>query len=248
FGRLKDPAYVQRSLSNHDDVIAQFQDFQIVHFRNDRPRSSKYGRSLLKSARRLWRQLQLMEDGMVVARLDRAPMRYVFQVPGGDLDLDSQVRLIEKYRDMYKKKKVIDPATGKPTYERNVMTADEDLFVPVSKDYPADVRVLQGQGNLHDIGDVQYFQNKLFSRLEIPKALMGEERDVTGRLLLTNQDMHLVRKVSRRRAVLAAGYREICDLQLALLGIDPLKAEYTLKFVPLITDDELNRSNIEKSQ
>src|SRR5262249_28059126 len=51
-----------------------------------------------------------------------------------------------------------------------------------------------------------------------------------------------------RRAVLAAGYREICDLQLALLGIDPLKAEYALKFVPLITDDEMNRSNIEKSQ
>src|SRR5262249_60776203 len=98
FGRLKDPAYVQRSLSNHDDVIAQFQDFQIVHFRNDRPRSSKYGRSLLKSARRLWRRLQLMEDGMVVARLARTPMRYIFHVPGGDLDLASQLTLIHNYR------------------------------------------------------------------------------------------------------------------------------------------------------
>jgi hypothetical protein len=244
FGRLEDKAYTQRD--DAGNIRAEFDAFQIVHFRSDRPRSSQYGRSLVHSARRIWRQLQLMEDGMVVGRLARAYMRYVFKIPGGDLALEDQRSLIEMYKDLYQKKKVIDPTTGKMSVEKSVLTADEDFFIPVSEDKPGDVTALEGSARIGEIRDVEYFQNKMFTRLEIPKAMMAFERDVNAKSTLGTEDKHLVRKVKRRRGIVAAGLRQVYDTQLMLFKIDPTKAEYEIQFPTLATEDELAKANVEK--
>lgn len=252
--RIEDKFGILTGFEQRDEqmrVIAKWEPWQIIHFRNDRPRSSKYGRGLLQSGRRVWRQLQLIEDGTVVTRLARAPMRYAYMVPGGDATPSEQMETIAAYKNLYQKKRLTqDPITGKVTHEPTALTPTEDIFITTSKESPADVKVLQGQGNIGDSSQLEYFRDMFLTKVEIPKGLLGLSRDISqlGANGLNEADRHLCRKVNRRRGQLAAGVRQACDLELAVNGINPLAVEYQIKFPPLVGENAKVTADVEQIQ
>jgi len=116
----------------------------------------------------------------------------------------------------------------------------------VSEDSKADVGVLQGATNLGNIRDVEYFQNKLFAGLKVPKAFLGFEKEVKAKATLVEEDIQFARGVGRIRKGLRAGIRQVCDYQLKLKGIIPVKGLYTIKFARISMVDELRKYTIEK--
>jgi len=244
YGRLKEQAYHQRDVTTHV-TVAEFEKWQIVQFSNA-GRRKKYGRSVLDPIRRPYKQLQMMEDGMVIGRLTRAHLRYKWLIDVTGMDQKQAQDHLKKVKKDLRKKRTINPVTGKLDVNTNPLTAEEDFFVGVTKDSKADVDVVQGQGNLGDIGDVEHFQNKLFSGLKVPKAYLGLERDINAKATLTEQDIQFARSVRRVQAAVRKGLRQLFDLELILKGIIVANVEYSIKFSSISMVDEMRKWQVEK--
>ena len=151
-----------------------FEEWQVAHFRiaTDGARLP-YGRSILESARKLWKQLQLAEDAMLVYRLIRAPERRVFYIEVGNTDPKDVPQYIEKMKASMKKSSVVDPTTGSMNMKYNPITYEEDYFIPLRGEKGAKIETLQGAANLNDIADVEYLQNKLFAAIKVPRAYLN---------------------------------------------------------------------------
>lgn len=156
------------------------ENWQVSHFRllgNDA--FLPYGSSILESARRIWRQLILMEDAMLVYRVIRAPERRVFYIDVGNVPPDQVANYMEQSQTSLKRQPVIDRNTGKMDLRFNPYTQEEDYFLPVrGGESGTKIDTLAGGVNAAAIEDVEYIQKKLFAALKIPKAYLGYDEDI----------------------------------------------------------------------
>jgi len=151
------------------------QNWQVAHFRlqgNDA--FLPYGSSILESARRIWRQLILIEDAMLVYRVIRAPERRVFYIDVAGIPPDDVPNVIENARTQLKSQEVIDKDTGRVDLRYNPWSVDIDYFIPIrGTEGGTRIDTLPGGTNTTAIDDVEYIQKKLFAALKVPKAYIG---------------------------------------------------------------------------
>tara|TARA_B100001250_G_scaffold163619_1_gene140713 strand:- start:144 stop:1049 length:906 start_codon:yes stop_codon:yes gene_type:complete len=156
------------------------ENWQISHFRllgNDA--FLPYGSSVLESARRIWRQLILIEDAMLVYRVIRAPERRVFYIDVGNVPPEEVTNYLEQATSTLKRSQVVDNTTGKVDLRYNPMSVDEDYFIPVrGGDSGTKIDTLAGGQNTAAIEDVEYIQKKLFAALKIPRAYLGYDEEI----------------------------------------------------------------------
>lgn len=108
------------------------ESWQIAHFRllgNDA--FLPYGSSVLESARRIWRQLILIEDAMLVYRVVRSPERRVFYIDVGAVPTEQIPTYMEAAQSKLKRAPVVDKATGRMDLRYNPLSVDEDYFIPI---------------------------------------------------------------------------------------------------------------------
>jgi hypothetical protein len=153
----------------------EFNSWEIAHFRllgDDR--KLPYGTSMLEKARRIWKQLILGEDAMLVYRVSRAPERRVFKVYVGNMDDGDIQPYVQRFAAQFKKDMITDSSTGNVDMRFNQMAVDQDFFIPVrDPSAPNPIETLQGAQNLSEIADIEYIQKKLLTALRIPKAFLG---------------------------------------------------------------------------
>jgi len=250
FGQLEDVAFTQ-----HDPrtwaPIAKFAAWQIVHFRYQRTFHRMYGTSVLQPVRRVYKQLQLMEDGMVIGRLYRSHVRFAVYVPVEGMSKDDAEEYIEKLRKKFKRKERYNPTTGRIEAFPTPMGASDDFWIGVRKDVQGKVDVLQGQGNLANIGDVEWFQNKLFAAIKVPKALLGfsdrgSQGGLAGTSMLTEQDVNFARTLRRLQQVLVEGIKLVLRVAALLEGLVVSDEDFDIEFPPISTVDELRNWQIEQ--
>ncbi len=241
WGRLdKKHPYIQKG--DLEDTVAEFKDWQIIHFKMTKDRSSKYGvdGSVLFPIRKVYKQLAMIEDSLVLARLTRAIQRYAYLIDTEGIESgEATLEYLDKVMERMKKRRTIDPMTGKMDLEYNPMSMEEDIFIGTKKDSKSNVKVLQGSTNLGILSDVEYFRNKKFAGVKVPKAYLSHEKDVRARAMITEQDVQFARTVRRVQISLLAGLKKLFDFVLATRGIDPSKAEYEIQLPILSTIDEL---------
>ena len=153
-----------------------FENWQIAHFRilgNDK--YAPYGSSILEAARRIWRQLILLEDAMMAYRIVRSPERRVFYIDVGNITAPDVEQYMEKVVTQMKRNQVIDPSTGRVDLRYNPMSIDEDYFIPVRGGQSSRIESLPGGTYTGDIDDVKYLRDKLFSALKIHPAYLSRD-------------------------------------------------------------------------
>ena len=164
------PAAVRFRWATQGNTILEI--WQISHFRllgNDS--FLPYGTSILESARRIWRQLILIEDAMLVYRIIRAPERRVFYIDVGNVPPEDVPNYIEQAKSALKKSTITSSTTGQADLRYNPMAVDEDYYIPVrGGDTGTKIDTLAGGTNATAIEDVEYIQKKLFAAIKIPKA------------------------------------------------------------------------------
>jgi len=112
-----------------------FEDWQVAHFRLlEDTRKLPYGRSILDPARKLWKQLQLAEDSMLVYRITRAPERRVFYIDVGNLEHADVAQFVQQFQIQLKKQPIVDQKTGNMNMKYNPMNVTEDYFIPMRAD------------------------------------------------------------------------------------------------------------------
>jgi len=207
-----------------------FNSWQIGHFRllgDDR--RLPYGTSVLEKARRIWKQLLLSEDAMLVYRVTRAPERRIFKIYVGNIDEQDVPSYVQKIANNFKKTPVIDQRTGQIDTRYNQMAQDQDYFIPVrDASAPSPIETLAGAQNLSEIADIEYLQKKLFTALRVPKPFLGfEEANGDGKNLAL-QDIRFTRTINRIQQSMIQELNKIAIVHLYLLGLEDELENFTL--------------------
>jgi len=199
--------------------------YKIVHFRINDNKYAPYGKSLLDSSRTVWKQLQLLEDAVIVYRLVRAPARRVWYIDTGNLSPDKALAYVNKIKNMLRKKPIIDPLTGKVTDHTKALSYTEDYWIPVRQGSTGNkVETLESQPRLGEVDDLQYFREKILFFMRIPKAFFTEEATVqlSGKSLAA-MDVFFGRAVERVQKFVLNGLYKIAYIYLILKNVKPDK-------------------------
>jgi hypothetical protein len=220
-----------------------YDSFEIAHFRllsdtNFLP----YGRSMIEPARKVFKQLILMEDAMLIHRIMRAPERRIFKIDVGNIppnEVDSHIANI-----ITKMKKIpyIDQATGEYNLEFNMQNMLEDFYLPVrGGDSGTAIENLPGLGNDGQIEDIEYLRNKMMAALKIPKAFLGYDEGVEGKSTLAAEDVRFARTIERIQRIVTAELTKIAIVHLYSQGFeneDLINFELTLTSPSIIYEKQ----------
>ena len=198
------------------------ENWQVSHFRllgNDA--FLPYGSSVLEGARRIWRQLILIEDAMLVYRVIRSPERRVFYIDVGNIPPENVADYLEQAQTSLKRNAVVDKTTGQVDLRYNPLSVDEDYFLPVrGGDSGTKIDTLAGGSNTTAIEDVEYIQKKLFAALKIPKAYLGYDEDIGAKATLAQEDIRFSRSIQRIQKTLIAELNKIAIIHLYTHGFE----------------------------
>jgi hypothetical protein len=192
-------------------------------------RKLPYGTSMLEKARRIWKQLLLSEDAMLIYRTSRAPERRIFKVFVGNMDDKDVEAYVQRVANKFKRDQVVDNKTGNVDLRFNQMAVDQDYFVPVrdpAQGSPIDT--LPGAQNLSEIADIEYIQKKLLTALRVPKAFLGFEEVVGDGKNLSLQDIRFARTINRIQKSMLSELNKIAIIHLFLLGFEDELSNFTL--------------------
>jgi hypothetical protein len=215
-----DPNLVQFMLQRDKKNIKE--NYEIAHFRllsdaNFLP----YGKSMIEGARKIFKQLTLMEDAMLIFRIMRAPEKRIFKVDIGNIPPNEVENFMQKLINKMKKIPVIDQNTGEYNLRYNIESVTEDFFLPVrGGDSGTNIESLQGLTNDGQIDDIEYLRNKMMAALKIPKAFLGYEEGVGSKATLAAEDVRFSRTIERLQRIVVSELEKIAIVHLYTQGFD----------------------------
>jgi hypothetical protein len=228
----------------------EFQSWEVAHFRllgDDR--KLPYGTSMLEKARRIWKQLLLCEDAMLIYRTSRAPERKLFKVFVGNMNDDDVEAYVNRVANKFKREQVVDAKTGNVDMRFNQMAVDQDYFIPVRDPAAPDpISTLPGATNLSEIADIEYIQKKLLTALRVPKAFLGFEEVVGDGKNLSLQDIRFARTINRIQKSMIAELNKIAIVHLFLLGFEDELQNFTLGLSNPSTQADLLKIDVWKEK
>ena len=207
-----------------------YEDWQMAHFRLLKDSFFlPYGVSHLHKARRAWRMWSMMEDAMLIYRLDKSIERRVFKIYVGSIDDQDVPAFIQQVADNFKRTPVIDPLTGQIDLRKNFLDVSSDYFIPVrDPSAPTPIENLASAQNPTSMDDINYMQNKVFSALRVPKQFLNFQEAQGKGQNLSLLDVRFARMVNTLQQFLLLELNKIAMIHLHLLGLDDDIMNFTL--------------------
>jgi hypothetical protein len=209
----------------------EFENYEIAHFRlNSDSNFLPYGKSMIEGGRRVWKQLSLMEDAMLIHRVMRAPEKRIFKIDVGNIPPNEVDNYMQKIINSSKKVPFVDERTGEYNLKYNMQNLIEDYYMPVrGSDNGTSIDTLKGL-EYNMIDDINYLKGKLMAALKIPKAFLGYEEDVNGKATLAAQDVRFAKTIERIQRVLVSELTKVAIIHLYAQGInDDRLTDFTLE-------------------
>ncbi|NBW06519.1 MAG: hypothetical protein EBR82_00660 [Caulobacteraceae bacterium] len=198
------------------------ENWEVTHFRllgNDM--FLPYGSSIIEPARRIWRQLILIEDAMLVYRVVRAPERRVFYIDVANIPPENVPMYVEEQRKNLRSSQVIDRTTGRVDLRYNPLSVDEDYFIPVrGGESGTKIDTLAGGQNAAAVEDVAYIQKKLFAALKIPRAYLGYDEALSSKATLAQEDIRFSRTINVIQKTIISELNKLAIIHLYAHGFD----------------------------
>jgi hypothetical protein len=223
------------------DKNVEFNSFEISHFRllgDDR--RLPYGTSMLEKVRRIWKQLLLSEDAMLVYRVTRAPERRVYKVFVGNMDDKDVDAYVDKIANNFKRVNMVNNDNGNQDTRYNALAVDQDYFIPVRDPSLAmPIETLPGAQNLSEIADIEYIQKKMLAALRVPKAFIGFEETTGDGKNLAILDVRFARAVHRIQKALIQELNKMAIIHLYTKGFTDDLENFTLTLTSPSTQAEM---------
>jgi hypothetical protein len=137
-----------------------------------------FGNSILESIFKIFKQKELLEDAIIIYRIQRAPERRIFKIDVGNMPTHMAMAFVDRIKNEIHQRRIPTQSGGgknmmDATY--NPLSTNEDYFFPVTADgRGSDVTTLNGGSNLGEITDLRFFTNKLFRGLRIPSSYLPQ--------------------------------------------------------------------------
>lgn len=226
-----------------------FRNWQIGHFRLLTDALYwPYGCSYLNSARRHWRMLSLMEDMMLIYRLERSIERRVYKIFVGNIDDADVQAYVEEIANNFKRTPIVDPMTGQLDLRKNLMDVSQDIFIPTRDPNAATpIDTLSAAQNLTAMDDIKFIQNKVFTALRIPKTFLNFEEAAGDGKNLALMDIRFTRTINRIQQAFLMELTKIASIHLYLLGFEDEITNFTLSMNnPSTQAEQLEIDNLQK--
>jgi len=196
-----------------------YDDYEMAHFRLGTDSNFlPYGKAIVENIRRIWKQIKLMEDAMMVHRIVRAPERRMYKVDIGNIPPKDVEGYMQRLMQKTKKASLMDPNTGEYNLKFNIQNLLEDFYLPVrgTKDGTS-IENLPGL-EYQTVEDIEYLQKKLFAGLKIPRAYLGYEEDTSGKGTLAQEDMRFARSIRKVQRIVVSELSKIAIVHLYANG------------------------------
>jgi hypothetical protein len=135
-----------------------------------------FGNSLLESVFKVYKQKELLEDAIIIYRIQRAPERRIFYVDVGNMPAHMAMSFVERVKNEIQQRRIPSSTGGGANVidaSYNPLSVNEDYFFPqTAEGRGSKVETLPGGTNLGEITDLRYFTNKLFRALRIPASYL----------------------------------------------------------------------------
>ena len=213
---IENPHYTKFVLESGDvrqtqqGAKTEFENYEIAHFRmisdsNFLP----YGRSMLEGGRKVWKQLSLMEDAMLIHRIMRAPEKRIFNIDIGNIPPAEVDQYMQKIVGKMKKAPVIDE-NGQYNLKYNIQNITEDFFLPVrGGDSGTRIENLSGL-EYQTTDDIEYLRNKVVASLKIPQPYYGyAEKASESKATLAAEDVRFARTIERIQRIMVSELTKI---------------------------------------
>ena len=234
----------------YGNKLEDLENYQIAHFRllsdsNFLP----YGKSMLEGARRVWKQLSLMEDAMLIHRIMRAPEKRIFKVDIGNIPPNEVDNHMQRIMDQMKKTPYLDQQTGDYNLKFNLQNMVEDFFLPVrGSDSGTSIDNLPGL-EWTGTDDIEYLRNKMMAALKIPKAFLGYDESLSGKATLAAEDIRFARTIQRVQRIIVSELNKIAVIHLYSQGYrDESLVDFTLELTNPSTIFEKEKIDVWKSK
>jgi hypothetical protein len=199
----------------------EFQNYEIAHFRllgdtNFLP----YGKSMLEGARKLYKQLILMEDAMLIHRIMRAPEKRIFKVDIGNIPPAEVDQYMNNLMNRMKKTPLVNEQTGDYNLRFNMQNLLEDFYLPVRGGQSGtEIETLAGL-QYQAIEDIEYLKSKIFAALKVPKPYLGYDESIEGKATLAALDIRFARTIERVQRIVVSELTKIAIVHLYAQGYE----------------------------
>jgi len=190
--------------------------------------STVYGTSIVVNALPAYKRLRLAEDSLLLARLTRGIIRYIWKMKVDMTNAEAASALMDQYATLITRARALDTSETGTSFDskQNPMTVIEDIFVPVWGDI-GDLahEKIGGEADIRWIVDIDLLRNQLSFALATPSALGGafvkEASGALGAEAITKLDIRFARSARRLQRTIINGVIRLCQIHLAYMGMDP---------------------------
>jgi hypothetical protein len=202
----------------NDRRVVDFDNYEVAHFRLISDTSYlPYGRSYIEPARKIFKQVTLMEDAMLIHRIMRAPEKRMFYINVGNVPPNEVEQFMQKTMNQMKKTPYVGE-DGQYNLRFNMQNMMEDFYLPV-RGGDTSTRIETTKGLDYDgTNDVDYLLKKMFAALKVPKAYFGYEGELSGKATLAAEDIRFARTVERIQKIMESELTKIALVHLYSQG------------------------------
>jgi len=143
-----------------------------------------FGQSVLENIFKVYKQKELLEDAVLIYRVQRAPERRLFKIDVGNMPSHMAMAFVERVKNEIHQRRIPSLYGGQSLVDAtyNPLSMNEDYFFPVTADgRGSSVEVMQGGQNLGEIDDLKYFNNRLARGLRVPSSYLPTGPDDSER-------------------------------------------------------------------
>ncbi len=211
-----------------DPLYAEFRTAHLMSGTDTKQVTSRYGTSLLINSLPTYKRLRLAEDSLLMARLTRGILRYIWKLKVTGSNAESINECIQQVAGVLKKARAMDTSAGSPNFDSkfSVLAANEDLLIPVFGEV-GDLAYdkIGGEVDIRWIKDIEELRQELACTLRVPLQLLGGfVKEATGDLgssAIEKLDIRFARNARRLQRSLRTGIKRICQIHLAYMNYDP---------------------------
>ena len=201
-----------------------------------------FGQSVLEQVFKVYKQKELLEDAIIIYRVQRAPERRVFYIDVGNMPTHLAMQFVERVKNEINQRRIPSASGGAnfidATY--NPMSINEDYFFPqTAEGRGSKVDTLPGGTNLGEIDDLRFFTNKLFRGLRIPSSYLptgaedGQQQYNDGRVGTAYiQELRFNKYCARLQAMLAETFDSEFKLYIKTKGYNIDNTMFEIKLNP----------------
>ena len=256
-GYLYRPQGKDKTIVDNDKLLPER---SYIHFISDRANKDyitsdqssyiQYGASFLEAARPYYKQRQLLDDLLILARLTRSSFYRLFSVDVGAASSQDTARMMRELKTAVSSKQSINVSNEVFSSKSSPILTGGNVYFPVRNGQGAvTVQEVGGEVNVSALADIDYFDDRYYGALKVPKQFLGQSDEAPGGIgdtTLTQLDIRYARTVKRCQRIIKSGLKDLIYWFCSIHNILP--PSFSVEMPRILTAEDTRLSDIQKSE